>query len=226
MVLFLPLLALFTLINVAANGFGMETTETEDPQGLMSSRHWFENPLFTLGDDKLQPTCTPKTIGAGDQFLTTNLGLLYTIRAVSKHIDADNTKLQLGSAGYLDQVLEDCQVDTVTAEMIKSDQGPAGHMAYWSWRSSTATAAASCNVTTPTARYTLHFDVSITSSELDMRLVVNDNYKTHASVWWGTRLLNNYLNGLKLVMAQADPGGGGSYTDPRLSYDTNTTGGS
>ncbi|KAJ4258857.1 hypothetical protein NW762_007944 [Fusarium torreyae] len=54
--------------------------------------------------------------------------------------------------------------------------------------------------------------------------VIEDDYKTHASTWWGTRLMNAYFTGILTTMSQTQRTSDGKYWSiGRISYTRNPT---
>jgi hypothetical protein len=51
------LLCGLTLLNVATNGFDKQLLYTSDPNTTVSRLHWYNNKIFTWGDDTLEPKC-------------------------------------------------------------------------------------------------------------------------------------------------------------------------
>lgn len=52
----------------------------------------------------------------------------------------------------------------------------------------------------------LSVDYPATGDPSDFQYIIDANYTTHASVWWGTRLLNAYWAGLLTTMSQVSTG--------------------
>ncbi|KAF4961849.1 hypothetical protein FSARC_10035 [Fusarium sarcochroum] len=75
---------------------------------------------------------------------------------------------------------------------------------WWlSWITSFPTATASCTVMSNMGLMNLTLGVEY-DGEGDhiYNYVIQDDYKTHASTWWGTRLLNAYFTGILTTMSQ------------------------
>lgn len=218
-ILFPLLFVLFSIINIATTGSSLRPTYSSDPNKTESERKWFHNPLFTLGDDKLDPKCQAYDLAIGNEFTTSNSGLLYKVREVT-----DANGVRRGSLAYTNNILRDCQINKVEIQMARNDQGPGGELKYFRWKGATATARAQCQVTNPNGTFTLNFETVYDTPGLDVSYILNRNASTRASFWWGSLLLNNHFTGLKALLAHARPNSGGpdgniSYTHATITYD-------
>ena len=215
-------LAVFTVFNVATTGFDMQPTYTTNPNGTEGHKQWFNNAFFTWGDDTLDPKCQHFDIPVGYDFMTTNLGLRYTVTGVSFQSDSSNPKAnstQRSSLAYHNNPLTDCEISTIDIDLRKSDDKAGCDDCWWSWMDSSADATTHCKIDLDEGHFILSFkthytnlatlynevtvDNSIPSSPYSYLIV--DNPTTNASIWWGARLLNNYFLGIQYMMAAASP---------------------
>lgn len=202
------LLVVLTVFNLATNGFDMQTTYSMDANSTQDMKHWYNEIIFTWGDDKLDPKCQPVEIPVGYQFMTSNLGLRYTVTGIVYN-ETGKPQQKRPSISYLNNTLTDCQVDTVDIYLRKADTSSPWYD-WWSWVESSADAVAHCNVKIDEGLFTIHFTMTYQTmaTVLDCipvdRLyswVAMDDFTTHASVWWGTRILANYFVGMQYITA-------------------------
>lgn len=212
----MPLLFLFfAVLSLATSGYSLQPMSTTDPNSTEAKQYWFNNEFFTWGDDALQPKCERLDLSVGSQLMTTNMGLTYTLKAIS------NQTKQHSQLSYLNNVLQNCQVKSINVYLRKADFSLPGHSFWWSWGLSFAAAEAECEVTTEGGLFTLHFSVRYETHPKSYDFVIIDDYDTHASIWWGTRLLDNYFNGLLTMMSQfkfAPPGDAQLCTSSQIAY--------
>lgn len=155
---------------------------------------------FNWGD-RLRPICEPRLLTVGDQLFTTNLGFTWEITSISRPSASIQGFTSLSSIPYLNNTLEDCRLDKVSITLIKADLAPPP--GWWiSWTPSYATTSAICLIMTESGPTTITLQTPYqTLGDSSYSYVVEDNYTTHASIWWGTRLLNAYWIGLESVMS-------------------------
>lgn len=168
------------------------------------------NPPFNWAD-RLQPSCEPRLLSVGDQFFTTNYGFTWQVTAISQASDAANGFDSLPSIPYLNNTLEDCRLDMVQITLVKADIAPPP--GWWiSWSPSFCTTSAYCTINSESgpANVTLQTQYQV-GGDSNHDYIIEDNYTTHGSVWWGTRLLNAYWTGLKSVMSQVAYGDGSTF---------------
>lgn len=193
---------MFSVINFATTGFYLKTIYTTSPNETIAEQHWYTKAPWTWSD-KLKATCQAQNLPIGYQFFTTNLGLSYTLDSVTQYNKATNQTVHLPSLPYLNQTLEDCQIDQVVLYMRKNDQSENGHSAWWSWGDSTGAATAHCTVSTAVGLVNASFAATYSSSPKQYSYVIQDNYTEQSSMWWGTRLLNLYWSSTLFQMAGA-----------------------
>jgi hypothetical protein len=198
---FLLFFGLFTTFNLATNGYDMQPLYTRNPNGTEAKRHWYHKAIFTWGDDKLNPKCQHLDISVGDEFMTTNLGLRYTVTGVFFRPGATSPWAQRSSLSYHNNTLTNCQVDLINVDLVKADNSEPGKHYWWSWMDSDAEATAHCDITNEDGLFTINFMVKYKTLSTLYNYVAIDNATTHASVWWGTRMLNNYFTGIQYVMS-------------------------
>ena len=156
---------LFSVVNLAVNGYQLKTTYVTDPNGTESQEHWYTSGPFGL-NSKLKPSCEPQNLLLGTQLFTSNQGLSYTITKIQHDGDGIPEPALL----YLNNTLEDCQVDTVTVNLGRSDQSPpsppdARQVNWWTWADSSATASASCAVMTNAGKINVTVSTTISPQQ-------------------------------------------------------------
>ncbi|KAH8664874.1 hypothetical protein BGZ61DRAFT_462478 [Ilyonectria robusta] len=196
------LTVIFTLVNLASSGFYMKTIYTDDPNGTMASEtFWYMKEPFNWEAD-VAVKCQPKILSVGDRFFTSNLGLQYEIKSITRSTDGSTRPTSLPSVPYLNNTLEGCYLTQSVLNLQKADS--AIRATWWlSWITSTAVATAFCTIMSEQGAVNLTLGVQY-AGETDhiYDYVIEDNYTTHASTWWGTRLTNAYLAGVLATMSQ------------------------
>ena len=182
---------LFSVINLAANGYYLTSIYTTSPNTTISTEYWFNKAPWSWGD-KLKPTCQAQNIPIGYSFFTTNLGLSYTLKSVTQYDPKANETIHLPSLPYLNQTLQDCEIDSVILYTKKSDVSENGNGAWWSWGDSTGGATAHCTISTAVGPVDATFSTTYDTSAKQFDYVIQNSYKNTSSMWWGTRLLNLY----------------------------------
>lgn len=217
-VVFTLLFGFFTVFNLALSGYDLQLKHTFDPNGTQAEYYWFNHPIFTWGDDKLKPVCQEEDLQVGFQFMTTNMGLSYTIKAITNDTESSNELARRSSIPYLNNSLRNCRVNSVNVYLRKADDSLPEKANWWSWMFNYADADAQCEVINAAGTFTMRFGVSYAGLAKVYDYVAVDNYRTHASVWWGTRLLNNYFNGIQNVMAKVSISPQETFTNGQLGY--------
>lgn len=154
------------------------------------------------GENSLEPKCEPKMLSVGDSFFTSRLGFQYTIKSLRRFNESDESMETLPSIPYLNNTLEDCFLDRASLKLIKSDA--IGSRTWWiSWSAaSTVEATAACRIMTQHGRINISLALQYQGRADHLYgYILEDNPKEHASIWWGTRLLNAYLAGVWQIMA-------------------------
>lgn len=208
-----------TVLNLATNGFDKQLMYTSDPNTTVTQLHWYNNKIFTWGDDTLEPKCENVDIPIGHEFITTNLGLRYRVQK----IDAPDGQPR-ASVSYHNNTLTDCEINDVGISLQKSGFAKPSREYRWSpWIASTADATAYCNISTDEGSFRLEFKTEYITSIESFKFIAIDDPKDHATLWWGARLLNTYFVGTQYVMSGPLPDTNDDtpvYTRARLSYET------
>ncbi|XXG95603.1 hypothetical protein Hte_001871 [Hypoxylon texense] len=160
-------------------------------------------------DNDVVPKCEPRLVSVGDRFFSTNLGFYYEVISISRYDGNRRGATSLPSVPYLNNTLEDCHTDDVKINFVKSDLSSPPDSWWISWGPSGTVTKAHCTVLSESGPANLTLGVEyrgIGGHGYDY--VINDNYTTHASVWWGTRLLNAYWHSVMTVMSQVTVPGG------------------
>jgi hypothetical protein len=205
----------------------MQTTYTNNPNATLDAKHWFNSLVFTWGNTKLQAQCQQLEMPVGYQFMTSNQGFTYTVNSV---VVQDNSTSQaqaqkVSSVLYLNNTLENCQVEGITIHLDKSDLSTANGF-WWSWGLSYATAVASCQISNAALPSIVTFGLTYNNVQTVYNYMAIDNYTTHAPVWWGTRLLNDYFMGTLWVMSGELPDNNKDtidYTAAEIAFAPGTT---
>ena len=210
-----------TVVNLATNGYDKQPSYTSDPNTTVAQRHWYNHKIFTWGDDTLEPKCQNADIPIGHEFITTNLGLRYTVQK----IEAQDGQPQ-ASVSYHNNTLTDCEIDNIGISLKKSDFAKPSREYRWSpWIPSTADAVAYCNISTDEGLFRLEFKTNYITYVDSFEFIAIDNPTSHTSLWWGARLLNTYFVGTQYVMSGPLPDANDDtpvYTRARLSYETHS----
>ncbi|EGU77887.1 hypothetical protein FOXB_11601 [Fusarium oxysporum f. sp. conglutinans Fo5176] len=207
----LILMVLFTIINLASSAFYLKPIFTDDPNGTTTqSVRWFMKAPLNW-DNNMKVKCQPKILSVGDRVFSTNLGFQYSVKALTSSDDDSDFRKTYPSIAYLNNTLEDCYLTRVDINLRKSD-ARASNSWWLSWITTFTDATASCNVMTSEGLVNITLGVEyIGQSDHIYDYVIEDDYKTHASTWWGTRLLNVYFTGILSTMSQTQYLGDDSY---------------
>jgi hypothetical protein len=205
----LVIIAVLTMFNYAINGWDLQPIYTSDPNSTEAEQNWYQNKFFTWGTDNLEPKCQHTEITVGDQFMTTNLGLQYTVNAMSLQPYGSDSIQQISTVSYLNNTLENCQIDSINIALRKDDSAAQGDYSWWSWTDSYAEAMAHCNILNDDGISIVNFTASCATPVTVNATLATEyvhvaiyNATTHASVWWGIQLLNNYFTGLQYIMSR------------------------
>lgn len=147
-------------------------------------------------EQNIESQCEPKMLSIGDSFFTSTLGFRYTVKSLKR---LDET---LSSIPYLGDTLEDCFLDRVLIKLSKSDT--AAFPTFWiSWSpESSVEATAACSVMTQHGRANISLALQYSGgTDRTYEYILDDDPEKHASVWWGTRLLNAYLAAIWQIMS-------------------------
>lgn len=199
--IFILLFIAFSIYNTALLGYSLQPIRTIDPNTTEAEDYWFNNKIFTFGDQQLEPDCQGELLQVGDQFMTTNMGLSYTVWQVFTTSQIAGVPQQYSSVAYLNNTLENCRVNTVNIYLKKADASEPPATRWYSWMFNTANIDAQCDIVNEAGIFTVRFGATYDRPNRDYDFVAIDNYTTHASVWWGTRLVDNYFRGMTKVMA-------------------------
>lgn len=160
-------------------------------------------PPFNWEGD-LAVKCQPKFLSVGDRFFTSNLGLQYEVKSITSSMNETQKPTSLPSVPYLNNTLENCFLTKAALNLHKSDT--AARATWWlSWKTSYTVATASCLIVTDLGTVNLTLGVQYAGeNDYVYDYVIDDNYTTHASTWWGTRLSNAYFAGILASMSQIE----------------------
>ncbi|KAI9708773.1 MAG: hypothetical protein M1820_003728 [Bogoriella megaspora] len=219
--LFFLAFAWFTVFNIATLGYSKETVSRIDPNSTMERKdHWYNNVIFTLGDNDLDPKCQETNLAVGSQFMTTNMGLHYTLIGVSFNPGGTLRSEQRSSISYLNNDITNCRVTQVDIILRKKDNSQPGKNWWWSWGGSTVNALGQCDVTITEGPFSIAFSTTYTSIPEVYDYLVTGDAINHSSAWWGSRLLDASIIGLENLMTD---GNLPTYTEANLQFNLNTT---
>lgn len=195
-----------TIFNLATNGFDKQLRYTTDPNSTEAETRWYNSKIFTWGYDSLDPKCQNTEIPVGHEFITTNLGLRYTVRRILYFPPGSDVEQERSSVSYHNNTLTNCDVNIINiylkkAEMAKLDE----EYRWWSWMDSSADAVARCDITNDDGFFTLEFLVKYDTTDEYYGYIAVNNATSHASFWWGSRLMNAYFVGTKYFMSYPIP---------------------
>lgn len=108
---------LFSVINLAADGYVLKTIYTTDPNGTLAdyADKWYEKQPWSW-TNKLSASCEPEQLTTGASFFSTNLGLTYSVSGISP---VGSTSI-LPATPYLNNPLN-CTVSLVYVEFLRAD---------------------------------------------------------------------------------------------------------
>ncbi|KAF2728701.1 hypothetical protein EJ04DRAFT_503614 [Polyplosphaeria fusca] len=199
------ILGALIVFSYGTNGFDKDFQYTTEPNVTESKREWFHNKFFTWGSDNLDPKCQSTDIPVGHEFLTTNLGLRYTVKRILFFPSDSKPFEQRSSISYHNSDLFNCETNDIGIYLRKADgskpMGGNWDNLWWSWMDSTADAIARCDMYNDEGYFTLEFHVEYKPFVTDYSYLAVENATTHASFWWGARLLNAYFLGTQYVMS-------------------------
>jgi hypothetical protein len=204
------LFGILTVFNLATNGFDKQLRYTTDPNSTEANREWYNTPFFTWGDDSLEPKCQNTEIPVGHEFITTNLGLRYTVRSILYFPPGSDNGEERPSISYHNNTLTHCHVNTINISLKKAALTKPENLKkyqWWSWLDSSAEAVARCDIINDDGLFTLEFLAKYYTADEYYGYVAVTNATTHASLWWGTRLLNAYFVGTKYFMSDVEKRG-------------------
>lgn len=161
---------------------------------------WFRKAPFNWqGNTKAE--CQPATLSVGSSIFTANLGFRYTITGISAASDNEQSSSSAPSMQYRNDILRDCQVQNVFIFLTKVDWSTPPSK--WnSWDDFRVTSTLWCIVMSDAGAMKVTMEAFQTNAQRNFDYIITDDPKTHASVWWGTRLLNAYLNGVLTAASQ------------------------
>ncbi|KAI2604658.1 hypothetical protein GGR54DRAFT_621453 [Hypoxylon sp. NC1633] len=162
------------------------------------------NAPFALDNDMV-PKCEPRLLSIGDRFFSTNLGFPYEVASISRDNGNGRTSTTLPSIPYLNNTLQDCRTDDVKINFSKSDLSSPPDSWWISWGPSGTVTQAHCTVASESGPVNITLRVEYRGiGDHTYDYVIDDKYTSHASVWWGTRLLNAYWHSVMTIMAQVE----------------------
>ncbi|KAF4908983.1 hypothetical protein CGCF415_v006271 [Colletotrichum fructicola] len=224
----LILAVVFSLVNFSSNGFYLKTIYTESLNDTEASFHsrWFQKRRFNWQND-MNAECQPHLLTVGSSFFTSNLEFDYKVKSIKpRQTDTERVMdhhANLPAIGYRNTTLEDCHLDTLKINLIKSDN--AQPPSWWlSWGRSTVAASLRCVVISDSGLVDVTIDAEYSGeSDVIYDYVLDDDYETRSSVWWGSRLSNAYFGGVLTATSQVVVGDDQYLTSAQLSFTANRT---
>ncbi|KAL3293938.1 hypothetical protein RB213_015246 [Colletotrichum asianum] len=198
------LTAIFTLLNLSSSVYYTKAIYTTNPNATIEklNARWFRRAPFNWqGDAKAE--CQPALLSVGSSISTANLGFRYQITGIRPVPGNDQPSSSLpGSMRYMNSLLQNCQVQEIFISLKKVDPSKPPSSTWNSWEDSSVTSTLWCIVLSDEGAKNVTMKASNNNAQRNFNYVLVDDPKTHASVWWGTRLLNAYLNGVLTTASQ------------------------
>ena len=191
---------LFSAINVATQGYILQTIYTTKANETLSQQQWFNKAPWSWGS-KFKTSCQAQNLAIGTPFFTTNQGLLYTITSISQFDQLNNQTIEFPSLSYLNNTLSNCTIDQVQVKVRKVDNSLNGGGMWWSWGDSTGSADARCTIDTSFGPMNMSFTTNYKGGIRSYDEMISTNATRAASLWWGSRLLNLYWSAILDQMA-------------------------
>src|ERR1700744_2145718 len=102
---------LFSIINLAADGYLLETIYTNDPNATLSEYSWFDRAPWSWAN-KISATCAPATLTVGSQYFSSNGGLKYSLDSIwAEH--QNGSKTFYPALAYPNSIIRNCTVDEI-----------------------------------------------------------------------------------------------------------------
>lgn len=98
--------------------------------GTAAHEYWFQKPPFSWFS-KLEASCESQTIILGSTYLTTNMGLSYTLTSLST-TDHNNKTTMLPGTPYTNNTMENCVVGTINIYPERRDYSLISSNS-WTW---------------------------------------------------------------------------------------------
>ena len=207
---FVAAAALFSLLNVASNGYDLRVEISSDPNDTITSNAVFKNwpSYFT---SRIQPSCQPVDFHVNTQLFTNQTGLTYTLTDVWRPSQNDTREI-FSSVPYMNNKLEDCTIGSIEVDLEALDRA-ANQVAFAEWGANVrAYMLCTVQVAGGAARMnlTMEYDfVPPTMSFAGLKPVNNSfrgagfrarDRQNRASLYWGESLMSVYYAYLTTVM--------------------------
>lgn len=121
---------LFSFLNLATNGYNLETIYTTDPNSTSSRDYWFQHAPFSW-TGKIEASCQPLSLTRGSTYFTSNFGLVYTLDKIWNR-EGNESQETYPSVSYYNTTMQDCTIPEMTIQMERRDSG-AGTGNWWTW---------------------------------------------------------------------------------------------
>lgn len=217
-------IVLFSVLNLAANGYTLDVVYTTDPNGTLAENQWFQKAPWTLMA-KVEASCQSQGLALTTQLFTTQLGLTYQLANVWSYADDGNVIIS-PSLTYLNNTLNNCSVNNILIDARNSNS--VGNSPYWAWKATTISAVATCSVYNGDAHsyfnMTVQFEARpVTESAYDKGAIgvslqstgfLHLDQKSKACLWWGQQLLYMWYYNVLSVL--------GNYASDEDSTTSNT----
>lgn len=177
---------LFSILNLAANGYVLNVDYTFNYNETMGAKLWTHHFPFSVVD-KAVTACQSQVIPVNQQFFTNNSALSYTLTGVR------NANGPLPALEYTNNFLENCSLAFIEVD-LESTQRTASQQGWGSWGSKVF-AQISClinNDRVPTSvNITVGYEFLTQTIETGtaFSFVQPPSNQTNASLWWGQSLL-------------------------------------
>lgn len=215
------LTALFSVLEVAVNGYQLQPSYRTDPNGTHAEAHWFTQGLFSW-NSKFVATCQAQNLQPGTQFFTSNLGLTYTLTGVSTIPPIGQAASTLPVLAYLNNTLEDCHIDYVQLDFQPGGSTTTVPSPWYVWTSSSAVASGHCIIAgAVNVSFSVPFQNPVGLAGMAYQpftYVLDTNYSQSSSIWWGTRLVTTYWRGCLAAIGRTNYINNEGNTNPSLSW--------
>lgn len=122
-------IVLFSVINLAANGYNLVNTYTTDFNGTLAQKRWTSTFPFSLVE-RSTASCQAQDLPVDSQFYTNKLGFSYTL--VSVWQERNGIKSILPSLRYSNNTLDNCSISFIGTD-LESNQRTAEQQGWTGW---------------------------------------------------------------------------------------------
>ena len=181
----------FSLLNVASQGYTQYTQSTTNPNGTLAQRDWLTNwPSFLVGT---QVTCESSLFALQSQVYTNKTALPFRVQRVWR-IDRHGETTEMGMLEYFNQPLQQCNITRIYTDLdIRTTRSP-GQISMMP-AGGAVTGEASCYFETTQGRTYVDLLViydPVASSQNSMRYFVDSDQTHQANLYWANSMMRFY----------------------------------